>query len=223
MFQGLITSQSRATQGGPSGAGLIALLGHGALVAAAILGTLRPTAPRPAITAVPLNWPEPPEPNVPPLRTRVPAPGAPALDPTPLPVQVPLGLPPITPSRPFDPTEWLREPHAVVGVPPTTAGEGTWSAAFVEEPPILLAGRALSYPDALRAAGIAGRVVVQAVIDTLGRAEPGLTVVESSHTGFEAAALAYVRRAVFRAARVQGRPVRVLIRLPVDFRLTSGR
>jgi periplasmic protein TonB len=222
MFQGLIASQSRATQGGPSGAGLIALLGHGALVAAAILGTLRPTAPPAAIRVVPVTWPAPAEPNAPPLRTRVPAPGAPALDPTPVPVQVPLGLPPISPSRPFDPTEWLREPHAVVGVSRTTAGEGIWPAAVVEEPPVLLAGRAPSYPDALRAAGIAGRVVVQAVIDTLGRAEPGLTVIESAHTGFEAAALEYVRRAVFRAARVQGRPVRVLIRLPVDFRLTSG-
>jgi outer membrane biosynthesis protein TonB len=100
---------------------------------------------------------------------------------------VPLGLPPIAPSRPFDPTEWLREPHPVVGVPPTTAGEGTWPAVVVEEPPVLLAGHAPSYPDALRAAGIAGRVVVQAVIDTLGRAEPRLTVVESSHAGFEAA------------------------------------
>jgi TonB family protein len=174
MFQGLIASQSRATQGGPSGAGLIALLGHGALVAAAILGTLRPTAPPPAIRVVPVTWPAPPE------------------------------------------------PHAVVGGQPTAAGEGTWPTAVVEEPPVLLAGRAPSYPDALRAAGIAGRVMVQAVIDTLGRAEPGLTVVESAHTGFEAAALEYVRRAVFRAARVQGRPVRVLIRLPVDFRLTSG-
>jgi len=94
MFQGLIASQSRATQGGPSGAGLIALLGHGALVAAAILGTFRPTAPPLAIRAVPVTWPEPAEPNAPPLRTQVAAPGAPALDPTPVPVQVPLGLPP---------------------------------------------------------------------------------------------------------------------------------
>jgi len=73
----------------------------------------------------------------------------------------------------------------------------------------------------LRAAGVTGHVVVQAVIDTLGHAEPEVTVVESSHAGFEPPALDYVRHAVFRPGQMHGRRVRVLIRLPVDFRLTS--
>jgi len=88
---------------------------------------------------------------------------------------------------------------------------------------VLLAGRAPLYPELLRVAGIAGRVVVEAVIDTLGHAGAALRVVESSHHGFDAPALDYVRRAVFRPGRVHGRPVRVLVRLPVDFRLTAGR
>jgi len=37
---------------------------------------------------------------------------------------------------------------------------------------------------------------------------------------FEAPALSYVRRALFRPARVMGRSVRVLVRLPIDFRIT---
>jgi len=83
----------------------------------------------------------------------------------------------------------------------------------------LLAGPPPAYPDLLRAAGIQGRVVLQAVIDTLGRAEGAAVVVESSNRGFDAAALAYVRRALFRPGRVHGRAVRVLIRLPIDFTL----
>ena len=87
----------------------------------------------------------------------------------------------------------------------------------------MLAGRAQSYPELLRVAGIAGRVVVEAVIDTLGHAEASVRVVESSHAGLEAPALDYMRRAVFRPGRVHGRPVRVLVLLPVEFRLTDAR
>jgi len=72
----------------------------------------------------------------------------------------------------------------------------------------------------MRQAGMEGRVVVEVVIDTLGRAEPGSSrTVESSQRAFDAAALTYVRRALFRPARVMGRPVRVLIRLPIEFRI----
>jgi TonB family protein len=74
----------------------------------------------------------------------------------------------------------------------------------------------------LRAAGIAGRVVVEAVIDTLGHAEAAVRVVESSHAGLDGPALDYVRRALFRPGRVHGRPVRVLVHLPVDFRLSDA-
>jgi TonB family protein len=68
-------------------------------------------------------------------------------------------------------------------------------------------------------AGTVGTVVVQVVIDTLGRAEPGSVVLQSSHAGFEPAARAYVLGAVFRPGRTHGQAVRVLVRLPVDFRL----
>lgn len=221
MLQRLIASRSRSAESGPTGAGLIALLGHGALVAGALVGTLRPTDPPHAITAVTLSWPQPPAPTAPP-GVPVPAPAAPDGDPIPVtPVQVPPGLPPIDTPRPFDAAQWIPGTTVAVSGDRLADGNGPWAVAVVEELPVLLAGRAPSYPEALRAAGIAGRVVVQAVIDTLGRAEPGVMVVESSHAGFEAPALDYVRRAVFRPARVHGRPVRVLIRLPVDFRLTG--
>ncbi|HYL55378.1 MAG TPA: energy transducer TonB [Gemmatimonadales bacterium] len=167
-----------------------------------------------------MPWREAPDRRAPP---GVPVPPrAPVVEePIGFPFTVPPGLPPIEPSRPFDATRWLQRSRGVGDDPSAPDTTTPWSADVVEEPPMLLAGRPPSYPEALRAAGVTGRVVVQAVIDTLGRVEPEVTVVESSHAGFEAPALDYLRHAVFRPGRVHGRRVRVLIRLPVDFRLTS--
>ena len=89
--------------------------------------------------------------------------------------------------------------------------------------PALLAGPPLVYPEVLRRAGTTGTVVVQVVIDTLGRAEPRSLVLESSYAGFETAARAYVLGAVFRPGRTHGRAVRVLVRLPIGFTLRPTR
>ncbi|HKC48138.1 MAG TPA: energy transducer TonB [Gemmatimonadales bacterium] len=76
------------------------------------------------------------------------------------------------------------------------------------------------YPPLLRAAGVQGRVIVSAVVDTLGQAENGsVRIVLSDNPGFDGAALATVRAARFRPARIYGRAVRVLVQLPVVFRL----
>jgi len=93
----------------------------------------------------------------------------------------------------------------------------------VDDPPVLLAGPALVYPEVLRRTGTVGTVVVQVVIDTVGRAEPASLVLQSSHAGFEDAARAFVLGAVFRPGRAHGRAVRVLVRLPIGFTLTPAR
>jgi TonB family protein len=80
----------------------------------------------------------------------------------------------------------------------------------------------LRYPALLRHAGIEGRVIVQALIDTTGRAEPGsVRIIQSSHPGFEESAKSYMRQALFRPARLRGRPVRVVMDLPLEFRLNK--
>ena len=219
MFQRLIASQSRSAQRGRTGPGLVALLGHAAVVVGAVVITLRPTHPPRAIPAVLMPWREPAG-RTAPIRARVP-PAPPVQDPVQVPIEVQTDLPPIVGSRPFDPTDWTSCPAATLPGDTLTDDGSPWTSDVVDEPPALLAGRAPSYPELLRAAGIAGRAVVEAVIDTLGHAEAAVRIVESSHAGFEAAALDYVRHAVFRPGRVHGRAVRVLIRLPVDFRLTS--
>jgi len=92
--------------------------------------------------------------------------------------------------------------------------------ALVDERPAVLWAPRRTYPDALRQAGIEGRVLVQAIIDTMGRAEPGtVKVVQSPNPGFDRNATEYVRKVVFRPARIHGRTVRVLVQVPVEFRL----
>jgi TonB family protein len=109
--------------------------------------------------------------------------------------------------------------------PPGGNGDGraadqVYSEATVDERVEIVSAPPLEYPPALRLAGLQGRVTVQAVIDTLGRAEPAsLKVVAHPNPAFDESARAYVLHAVFRPARVKGRAVRVLIRVPVDYRI----
>ncbi len=100
------------------------------------------------------------------------------------------------------------------------AADQVYSEATVDERAEIVSAPPLEYPPALRHAGLQGRVTVQAVIDTLGRAEPAsLKVIARPSTAFDQSARAYVLQAVFRPARVKGRAVRVLIKVPVDYRI----
>jgi TonB family protein len=91
----------------------------------------------------------------------------------------------------------------------------------VDEPPYLLTRPALEYPGLLRAAGVDGLVILEVVIDSTGVPEAAtLRVLEATHQGFVAAATRVVLGARFRPGRAHGRPVRVLIRQPISFRLT---
>src|SRR5712692_821991 len=111
--------------------------------------------------------------------------------------------------------------------PPDGKGDGhssatdqVYSEASVDERAEIVSAPPLEYPPALRQAGLQGRVTVQAVIDTLGRAEPAsLKVIARPNTAFDQSARAYVLHAVFRPARVKGRAVRVLIKVPVVYRI----
>jgi len=88
----------------------------------------------------------------------------------------------------------------------------------------MLAGPAAAYPELLRQAGIHGRVVLEAVIDTGGHVEPAsVVVVESAHPVLVAPAQRSLLASLFRPARMQGRAVRVRVRLAFDFVLRDGR
>jgi protein TonB len=91
--------------------------------------------------------------------------------------------------------------------------------AIVDERPALLSAPKVKYPEVLKRAGIEGEVIVQAIIDTTGRAERGsVKVLQSPNPGFDENAKEYVRKAMFRPARIHGRTVRVVVQVPVQFR-----
>lgn len=110
-------------------------------------------------------------------------------------------------------------PESPVG--PTLLGnDDPVVSTLVQDPPELLTAPTPVYPSLLMTAGIQGRVIVEAVVDTLGRAESGsVRVVVSDNAGFDPAALQAVRDARFRPGRMYGRAVRVLVQVPVVFRL----
>jgi periplasmic protein TonB len=199
--------------------GAVALLAHVAIGGVAVWATLSPrslaeAAPRVVI----MSWPDAPRPASPGPFQPTPGPSAPIVD---VPVTPPVDLPPLDARAPFDARPWLRDlREAVSGSTGERDPGAPWSIANVETLPALLAGPRPVYPEALRRAGIAGRVVVEAVIDTLGRAEPGsVRIIETPNPGFDTAARDHVLGALFRPARVNGRPVRVLVRVPVEFAL----
>ena len=206
-------SPARATAG--------AVVFHGLVVMAAVWATVRPEFPITQRAAdPPIKWLLPP-----------PQPG-PLPPPPPLPDPVSLAdlepglLPPpehwLPPAGGAGPRDWLaagESGHVTPHVWPPL--DTNYAALDVEEPPELLTARVPVYPELLRQAGVAGRVMVEVVIDTSGRAEPAsFRIVRSPHAGFNAAAIDYVRSAVFRPGRVLGRSVRVRVWVPIEFRLT---
>ncbi len=94
---------------------------------------------------------------------------------------------------------------------------------MVDTRPEIVSGPHLIYPEPLRRAWIQGRVLVEAIVDTFGVAERrSIRVVSSPHPGFNQVAQGWMRLAYFRPARAQGRAVRVVVRVPIDFKLRGS-
>src|SRR3989440_2854689 len=134
---------------------------------------------------------------------------------------IPTNIPPVNLQEKFDPKDYSGtgvEGGVATGIVPT--GNEVFMEAIVEEKPAVLSGPQPVYPELLKQAQITGRVLVQAIVDTLGRAEPNsVKVLQSPNPGFDQSAKNYVTKCLFRPARVHGRAVRVLIQIPIDFRL----
>ncbi|HKO16324.1 MAG TPA: energy transducer TonB [Gemmatimonadaceae bacterium] len=78
------------------------------------------------------------------------------------------------------------------------------------------------YPDALRQAGIAGHVLVELAVDTTGRVDmASLQVIESTHELFTRAVRAALPAMRLEPARVRGRKVRMLVRVPFQFTIET--
>ena len=97
---------------------------------------------------------------------------------------------------------------------------GAVSITAVQEKPELLRHPPVSYPPGMFQRGVVGRVLVQAIIDTSGHVEPGsVRVIESPHPVLSRSARNAVLNSVYRPGRVNGKAVRVLVRIPIDFKI----
>lgn len=79
-----------------------------------------------------------------------------------------------------------------------------------------------NYPPLLRDIGAVGRTTVQLIIGKDGRVEPGsVRVRESTDEAFNTAAIRAVQRFRFKPATLNGRPVAVLVTIPIEWRLEN--
>ena len=222
MFETLIESKKK-TDKKFFGLGFVSLTLHAALIAAAIIATVKAgqsdTKVRVDTTMVLLEEAHPKPPEQQPVQLDIPLKGFQTVV---APTEIPTDIPPINLQEKFDPKDYSGsgvEGGLATGAVPT--GE-VYSENLVEEKPSVLSGTPALYPELLKQAGIQGRVIVQAIIDTSGRAEPNsVKVIQSPNPGFDQVSRNYVLHALFRPARVHGRAVRVLIQIPIDYHITG--
>jgi len=137
--------------------------------------------------------------------------------------QIPTDMPPVDLQQRFDPKDYsgsgLEDSRAEIVV----SGNEVYAEAVVDERPALLSAPAPVYPALLKQAGIQGRVILPAVIDTTGRVEPAsVGIMKSPHPAFDQPTKDWVLKALFRPGRLRGRGVRVFINLLVDYSITPS-
>jgi protein TonB len=218
-----------------TGGTLASMLVHAALVAGAITLTTRESIARPTPPMErllpPLVVTRPPQPPTPgrPLMDRPAIAEVPVVPRIARVDHVPDDIPPIdvdvnvrvasdaeAARGGLGPTIQSRGPIGVGGPP-----EGVLEERYVDRGPRIL-GVAIqpSFPTPLRERGVSGRVTVQFVVDTSGRAEmSGLKIVQATDSLFAQSVRAVLPRYRFSPGEVGGSKVRTLVQLPFDFTL----
>jgi TonB family protein len=226
VFDTLIESKRKSNSKRFFGVGFVSLTIHTVLIGAAVYATLNAgqtdnsVKVDTAMVFLEQQQQKPPEQQ--PVQLDIPLKGFQTVV---APEVVPTNLPPVNLQEHFDPKDYSGsgvEGGIGTGMVPT--GNEVFMEAIVEEKPSVLSGPVPVYPELLKQAQIQGRVIVQAVIDTLGRAEPNtIKILQSPNPGFDQPSRNYVLKTLFRPARVHGRAVRVLINIPIDYKITQGR
>ena len=240
MFHQLL--ESNAVQKPRVGGSLVSTLAHAALVAAAVALTTQPDHPRPVVPDRIFRYtPVVPTPVVPSTTvhgSRASAnpqvSDAPAPSPSTMPrvFDIVVGIPSIDLTRPVTDASDFSSTRGPGGSATNGIGTGSgpgdgsaWLAEQVDKPVMMLPGiAALAYPPLLRSAGVSGGVLMEFVVDTLGRVEPGSQrVVQADHQLFAASVRDVMPRLRFMPAEARGRKVRQLVHLPFRFDINPER
>lgn len=103
------------------------------------------------------------------------------------------------------------------------AGQPVSGGEVIEERAEVLTSPLPVYPDLLRQAGVQGRVVLEAVVDTTGRVLAStILVMSATNPGFVAPARQALLATLFRPAMVGGKPIRMRVRIPYEFAIRNG-
>jgi protein TonB len=90
-----------------------------------------------------------------------------------------------------------------------------------DQPPVPVLLVTPSYPELAREAGIEGTVRVEVVIDTEGKVVDAAVVESDVTPSMERAALDAAKRCTFEPAKQRSKPVKVMVVIPFEFRLTE--
>lgn len=137
---------------------------------------------------------------------------------------IPQEIPPVDLNQRFDARDFTGKgveggiAAGIVGGTGPVDNAQVFLEAQLDDPPSVLVGAVPRYPEVLKAAGIAGRVVLTFVVDTTGRVDAStITIVSTAHQGFNAAAKEAVSKTVFRPGRLRGSAVNVKVQQAVNF------
>lgn len=146
-----------------------------------------------------------------------------------IPTSIPVDIPPPSQNTNFNAADFSGVgveggvARGVEGATGPVVTDQPYLEAVVEDRPEAIPNSctAQPYPAILQQAGVEGRVLVEFVIDTLGRAErASIRIVSSTHQLFEPPARATVLTCRFRPGRISGRAVRVRVQQPINFTIT---
>lgn len=183
-----------------------------------------------AVFLKPPEPPPPPPPDQPPPEAVVsanpPPQGFQTLIP---PDKIPTEIPPVNLNEKFDARDFSGKgveggiARGVIGgtgpVGDIVTGE-TFTQDQVDDPVQYTGGADPAYPPGLKAAGVTGRVTLQFIVNTDGTVESSsVRVISSTNKQFEEPAIAAIKKARFKPAKVKGAPVRQLVQQAIAFEI----
>ena len=115
----------------------------------------------------------------------------------------------------------VRNMTAVNTGSPAPSTPQTFDVGKLDRRPVLKASVSPVYPGEMAAAGISGNVTMEMVIDSKGRIAQA-KVIQSSHAGFEVAAVKAAIQWKFDPGSVGGRPVNTRARQMIEFQLPGS-
>lgn len=234
MFDQLIESKKSAAYGGAFGGGAFSIVLHGVVITLAVYATMHAKEVAKKVQHVyditlqtQEKKEEPPPPKQELATVAAPPKGFQTLS---IPTNIPINIPPPSANTAFNAADFSGvgveggiAKGVVGGTGPVVRTDQPYLESVVEERPERVSGPLPRYPDILRQAGIDGRVVVEAIIDTTGHAERGsIKVLSTTNQLFEAPAKECIAQTVFRPGRIAGRAVRVRVQVPLNFQVNKG-